>query len=187
MSAVPSRRLTEKQRAVLERVDRRVPIKVIANELGVSESRINQHIRALKDIFGVESLGELIERARDCDETPLQAAETPYRKPAYTKPHLADSPESRHNEDRVAPGEFVLADAVPFAIEAPWKASHEPQVVPGVLDGENAVLFRLAVIVGLAFAIIVLVILAVTAALSVSEALEGKEIVNASQQRSGDL
>lgn len=178
MTAKPSRRLTDKQRAVLERVDRRVPIKVIANDLGVSESRINQHIRALKDIYGVESLGELIERARDADDTPLQADDTPYRKPAYTNPHLADSPRPGQTEDRVAPGEFVLADAAPFAIEAPWQVRHEPQVVPGVLDGENAVLFRLAVIVGLALAIIVMVILAVTAALSVSEVLEGSSIVS---------
>jgi len=39
-----TRPLTERQAAVMERVDRRVPIKVIAQELGVSETRINQHI-----------------------------------------------------------------------------------------------------------------------------------------------
>jgi biotin operon repressor len=34
----------------MQRIDRRVPIKVIAQELGVSETRICQQIRALKDI-----------------------------------------------------------------------------------------------------------------------------------------
>ena len=51
-----TRKLTERQAAVMERVDRRVPIKVIAQELGVSETRINQHIRALKDIYSADSL-----------------------------------------------------------------------------------------------------------------------------------
>lgn len=52
--------LTERQRAVIERIDRRMPIKLIAQELGVSVTRINQHIRALKDIYGAESLNELV-------------------------------------------------------------------------------------------------------------------------------
>ncbi len=180
MTAKPSRRLTDKQRAVLERVDRRMPIKVIAAEMEVSESRINQHIRALKDIYGVESLGELIDRAREAEEAPC-------RKPAYTNSHLPKPGDAGDKEGRVAPGEFELADVAPFAIEAPWKTSHEPRVVPGVLDGENAVLFRLAVIVGLAFGIIVVVILAVTAALSISEVLEGKEIVGPATQISGGV
>jgi DNA-binding NarL/FixJ family response regulator len=42
-----ARRLTDRQQAVMQRIDRRVPIKVTALELGVSETRINQHIRAL--------------------------------------------------------------------------------------------------------------------------------------------
>src|SRR3546814_12649366 len=69
MSEIPESRtvlvdeqtLTERQRSVLERIDRRMPIKVIAQELGVSETRINQHIRILKDIYQVESLNELVE------------------------------------------------------------------------------------------------------------------------------
>ena len=64
----------------------------------------------------------------------------------------------------------------PLAIEAPWHVRNEPRVVPGVLDGDHAVLYRLAVIIGLALAFIVLVILVVTAALSMSEASGGKEV-----------
>lgn len=163
-------RLTEKQRAVLERLDRRVPIKVIAAELGVSESRVNQHIRAIKNHYGVESLGELVDRVRSAEEAPS-------RKPAYRKRQLPEPAPAMHPEDRVAPGEFVLADVVPVAIEAPWQVRHEPRVVPGVLDGENAVLFRLAVITGLAVGIIAAVLLVMTAALTVSEATAGTEIV----------
>ena len=53
-------KLTDRQRSVIERIDRRVPIKVIAQEMGVSETRINQHIRALKDIYKAGSLNELV-------------------------------------------------------------------------------------------------------------------------------
>jgi len=56
--------LTPRQREVIERIDRRMPIKLIANELGISPSRVNQHIRALKDRFGAESLAELVEAYR---------------------------------------------------------------------------------------------------------------------------
>ena len=59
-----AKRLTDRQRAVMERIDRRVPIKVIALELGVSETRINQHIRALKAFYDAGSLGDLVENYR---------------------------------------------------------------------------------------------------------------------------
>lgn len=169
--------LTDKQLAVLERLDRRMPIKVIAAELGVSESRINQHVRALKNHFGVESLGDLIDRAREADVAPPGIPQgEPSRKPAYRNSHLPDAAEPPQTGDRVAPGEFVLADVASVAIEAPWSVRNEPRVVPGVLDGENAVLFRLAVITGLAAGIIAVVLLVMTAALTVSEATEGRQV-----------
>jgi DNA-binding CsgD family transcriptional regulator len=76
MSSGAARRLTDRQRAVLQRIDRRVPIKVIAQELGVSETRINQHIRALKNVYDAGSLGELVENYR-ATLAPETAAETP--------------------------------------------------------------------------------------------------------------
>ena len=65
MASASARNLTERQLFVLERIDRRIPIKVIANDLGVSETRVNQHIRALKDFYKVESLNELVECYRE--------------------------------------------------------------------------------------------------------------------------
>ena len=73
MPSEAPRELTDRQRAVMERIDRRVPIKVIAQELGVSETRINQHIRALKDILPKETrwvdaaLREKISSEREAD------------------------------------------------------------------------------------------------------------------------
>lgn len=177
MPASQTSGLTDKQLAVLERLDRRMPIKVIAAELGVSESRINQHVRALKNHFGVESLGDLIDRAREAEIAPPGGMQDePSRKPAYRNSHLPVAADTPQTGGRVAPGEFVLADVASVAIEAPWSVRHEPRVVPGVLDGENAVLFRLAVITGLAVGIIAVVLLVMTAALTVSEATEGRKI-----------
>ena len=60
---------------------------------------------------------------------------------------------------------------------ASWEIDNEPRVVPGVLDGDHAVLLRLAVIVGIAFGILAAVVLMVTAAMTLSEALDGKASV----------
>ena len=170
--------LTERQQDVLVRIDRRMPIKQIAGELDVSESRINQHIRALKDTYSVENLKDLVDSYRaEGPETAFDSSEpAPYRKPASINSEVPQPAEMDEPEVRVAPGEFVLSDVAPLAIEAPWTVRNEPRVVPGVLDGDHAVLYRLAVIIGLALAFIVLVILVVTAALSMSEASGGKEV-----------
>lgn len=177
------RKLTERQLDVLERIDRRVPIKVIALELGISDTRVNQHIRALKDHFQVYSLNELVEcyRAEFADESsvsevvdaePKGLSETEYRKNELEDLH----PESEE-VGRVDPGEIVLSDIMSLTGQAMWKVAEEPKVVPGMLDGDHAVLARLAVIVGMALGILAAVVLAVTASITISDALDGKASV----------
>jgi presenilin-like A22 family membrane protease len=51
-----------------------------------------------------------------------------------------------------------------------------------VLDGEHAVLFRLAAILGIAFGVLAAVVLTVTAAMTISEALEGRATVPVDEQ-----
>ena len=178
------RKLTERQLDVLERIDRRVPIKVIALELGISDTRVNQHIRALKDHFQVYSLNELVEcyRAEFADESsasevddaePQGLSETEYRKNELEDLH----PESEE-VGRVDPGEIVLSDIMSLTGQAMWKVAEEPKVVPGMLDGDHAVLARLAVIVGMALGILAAVVLAVTASITISDALDGKASVS---------
>lgn len=175
MTAVASRKLTERQRAVLEAIDRRQPIKVIAAELGVSESRVNQHIKSLKDAYGVGSLPELVELYRaEAGYSGQGGEQAPYRKPAYTKSQLPDAPDADQKRSRVGPGEIVLSDAHHVLIDVPWSGSREPVVVPAALDGENAVLYRLAVMIGIAFGTIALVVLVITASLSLSTAMDGR-------------
>jgi transposase-like protein len=187
------RRLTERQRAVMERIDRRVPIKVIAQELGVSETRINQHIRALKDFYDAGSLGVLVENYRatirpETDENPSEnslepSADAdllkPFSEPAYRNSQIIPVPDPDDLAERDDPGRLVLSDAMPLIEQAPWLRPGEPRVVPGVLDGEHAVLFRLGAIVGIASGILASVILAVTAAMTLSAATDGKATYSA--------
>lgn len=173
MPPVIDRELTDRQRAVLGAIDRRLPLKMVAAELGISESRVNQHVRGLKERYGVHSLPDLVDAWR-CEESG-----SPYRTSAWRNPQVSAPAFAGENDSRVAPGEFVLSDAAAlYAIEAPWTERIEPRVVPGVLDGDNAVLLRLAVIVGLAFGLVAAIVLMVTASLSLSEAFEGKAAVS---------
>lgn len=175
MPAVLERELTDRQRAVLDGIDRRLPLKAVAAELGISESRVNQHVRTLKELYGVSSLPDLVDAWREGGDSALP---DPSRNPAWRIPELSDQPAPGQNEDRVAPGEFVLSDASFYAIEAPWRRN-EPREGPGVLDGDNAVLIRLAVIIGLAFGILAAIVLVVTASLSLSEAFAGSTTIPA--------
>jgi len=196
MPCAASRPLTERQRAVMERIDRRVPIKVIARELGVSETRINQHIRALKDIYEAENLGDLVKkhRAKEGIESsnedreaiekaaPIDLPQQGFSEAAYSKSQvpvgglIGNKPESND------PGELVMSDAFPLVDQAPWLRPGEPRVVHRVLDGENAVWFRLAAIVGIAFGFLAAVVLTVTAAMTISEAFEGRATVPVNEE-----
>ncbi len=190
MASGAARRLTDRQRAVMERIDRRVPIKVIAAELGVSETRINQHIRALKDFYAAGSLGELVENyratlPRPSDDAAAGSAASAsdsaealdagvFSETVYTKGQVNGPANLTDFDGRDDPGHLVLSDAMPLIEQAPWLRQDEPKVVPGVLDGEHAVLFRLGAIIGIASGILAAVVLAVTAAMTLSAATEGK-------------
>jgi len=192
MASGAAKRLTDRQRAVMERIDRRVPIKVIATELGVSETRINQHIRALKDFYDAVSLGELVEnyRATLSPEAAEASAENdlgtsadrgllkPFSEPAYTNSQINGPADLAEFGDRDDPGHLFLSDAMPLTKQAPWLKPGEPRVVPGVLDGEHAVLMRLGAIVGIAAGILASVILVITAAMTLSQATEGKAYIS---------
>ena len=194
------RPLTERQQAVMERIDRRVPIKVIAQELGVSETRINQHIRALKNIYEAESLGELVEQHR-IENPPATAPETEeetapsqdvsntdtaaargFSEAAYIKNQVPEPAGTVEQGVGTDPGELALSDVLPLIEQAPWLVAGEPQIVPRVLDGEHALWFRLAAIIAIAFGFLAAVVLTLTAAITISEALDGHAAVPVDQQ-----
>ena len=193
MTSGAARRLTDRQRAVMERIDRRVPIKVIAQDLGVSETRINQHIRALKNLYEAGSLGELVENYRATislemidvlDELdPSSSADTGLHKPlseaAYRNSQINPATVLAELQRQDDPGHLVLSDSMPLFQQAPWLSQGEPKVVPGVLDGEHAALLRLGAIVTIASGILAAVILAGLAAKTLSEATDGKATYSA--------
>ena len=188
MSSAAPKKLTERQRAVIERIDRRVPIKVIAQELSVSETRINQHIRALKDIFKAESLNELVEEYRATKPRPAIPDADPLGKglsdSSYSKSQVPSGGISDKTATRVDRGELVMRDATALIEQAPWLRPGElgePKVVPGVLDGEHAILFRLVAIVGIGFGFLGALVLTLTAAVTISEALDGRAEVPVDQ------
>lgn len=188
MSSAAPKKLTERQRAVIERIDRRVPIKVIAQELSVSETRINQHIRALKDIFKAESLNELVEEYRATKPRPAIPDADPLGKglsdSSYSKSQVPSGGISDKTAPRVDRGELVMRDATALIEQAPWLRPGElgePKVVPGVLDGEHAILFRLVAIVGIGFGFLGALVLTLTAAVTISEALDGRAEVPVDQ------
>jgi len=191
-----ARPLTERQKAVMERIDRRVPIKMIARELDLSETRINQHIRALKNAYEVGSLGDLVDAYREEKskfsepETSEEIAENEevepnlkgLSKPTYRKSQIPFEQVMAETSQRDDPGELVMSDVLPIEDQAPWLKPGEPRVVPRVLDGEYAVVFRLLAIVGIAFGVLAAVVLAVTSAITISNALEGRADVPVDQQ-----
>ncbi|MDJ0979229.1 MAG: hypothetical protein QNI87_11950 [Erythrobacter sp.] len=191
-----TRPLTERQAAVMERIDRRVPIKVIAQELGVSETRINQHIRALKDLFGADSLGDLVElyrgqnqpkskkdeRKESSQKEPLASSDKDLSEPAYTKSQVPATIFGFDIGDRDSASTIELNDVMPLIERAPWLKPGEPKVVPGMLDGRHAVILRLAAIVGIAFGLLAAGVLTATAAILISEALSERAAIPVDEQ-----
>ncbi|MFN3990522.1 MAG: hypothetical protein ACK4IS_09705 [Erythrobacter sp.] len=190
------RPLTKRQRAVMERIDNRIPIKIIALELGVSETRINQHIRALKDIYGAASLSELVANYRisqgrieqdhsDPEAMPgvpsPEAASPPFSKALYNKKQIPQTHASLDEWPRDNADKLVVGDVMPLAQSATWLFPGEPRVVPGLLEGEHAVPLRLMAMVAIAAGILAAVILTVTAAVALSEAMDGKAAVPVDQ------
>ncbi|MEL7190405.1 MAG: hypothetical protein AAGK17_12695 [Pseudomonadota bacterium] len=198
------------------RIDRRVPIKVIAQDLGVSETRINQHIRALKDIYEAGSLGDLVERYRATlpqknkrghasEKDSLKIAERSQNIPSafpllkdegestatsfdtlskttYSKNQVPNTNDLIESPDEDELGDISVKDVLPIVEKAPWLRRDEPKVVPGVLDGEHAALFRFGAIMLIAFGFLAAVVLTVTTAVSISEALDGEASVPVDEQ-----
>ena len=163
--------LSERQKQVLCLIDQRLTIKEIAGELGISETRVNQHIDALKRRLGANTHRELAACYQELLTPPLTS---PFRKPEGGNTQLPGTDEARSTPSRVADGELALADVHAFSIEAPWTRSSEPRVVPPALDGKHAVLLRLAVIAAMVFAVLASLVLAITAADSLTEVVGGR-------------
>ncbi|MEL6486209.1 MAG: hypothetical protein AAFQ13_03575 [Pseudomonadota bacterium] len=173
-----------------------MPIKVIAQELGVSETRINQHIRALKDIYGADSLRDLVNLYRlksglhvageanenDQISQEVEVSSKPLSEDVYNNSQVPETVFGFDMRDRDDPAHVELNDASPLIERAPWLRPGQPRVVPGMLDGEHAVTLRLAAIVGIAFGFLAAAVLTATAAIMISEALSERAAVPVDEQ-----
>lgn len=160
--------LTRRQIEVLERVAKRRTLKQIAGELSISESAVNQHIKALKQNLGVNSLTELAESHHALAG---QLEKKPCRNPASIKSGLPPAGESEAGrQSDVLQPVAAFHDSLTYKVEAPWLGLNEPKVVPGVLTGTNAKLARMAYIIAVAFGLFAVILLGLGVAQGVTMA-----------------
>lgn len=161
--------LTARQAQVLELVAKRRTLKQIADELAISESAINQHVKMLKTILKVNSLPELADTFRSLSE---HHSESTYRKSTSRISGLSELPENRQHggQDGLEPV-VTFSDALHFHKSAPWDGSTEPSIVPGVLNGTNAKLVRAALIVGISLGLFILILTGLGVAQGLTEAI----------------
>ncbi len=162
--------LTDKQAAVLDLLANGRTSKEIAGALGLSESAVNRRIELLRTRFGGITRLELARRYRDRAAFHAETGdgvETDRQSLRLAEPAAA---EQKPVEDD-AEAALSFRDSVAISIDPPWTGATEPQVVPRVLDGENAVLTRGAAIAVMLLAIVASLVLGLAAAGALTETL----------------
>lgn len=166
--------LTDKQAAVLDLLANGRTTKEIANILDLSESAVNRRIELLRTRFGGITRLELARRyrTRPAEVSKQNASIILGVETDRQRLHVApgDATEQEWPQDDMG-SDLAFRDSLQISIEAPWSKPTEPDVVPRVLDGENAALHRGAAIAIILFAIVASLVLALAAALSITEAL----------------
>lgn len=166
--------LTEKQAAVLALLANNRTTKEIAHTLGASESSVNRRIELLRSRLGGVTRHELARRYRDwmLAEEAREGATNAGVEKAKQNLQLAPAAESVEKPDQddgaPVPG---FEDSLKISIEAPWNRPATPRIVPGVLDGENAVLTRGAAIAMILFGILASLVLALAAVKALTDAI----------------
>lgn len=154
--------LTQKQREVLALLGEGRTGKEIANALGISESAVVQRIEKVRAKFDGATrhqLGRIWRDYRESSEPSTCKVLT--GKTFHLHSEAFDADEAVQDE---AFSQVEFMDSAVFNADPPWRERHEYRIVPEVLDGENAIMFRWAYAVGIALgmAILLLVLLAVT-------------------------
>jgi DNA-binding CsgD family transcriptional regulator len=176
--------LTEKQVAVLDLLANNRTSKEIAWTLGVSETAVNRRVEVIRSRLGGVTRQEVARRYREWKATRSStAAPTSGDKSLKDKDTTCVDSETRILQlagdptiDTETPqdGEASAAtfeDPVTMSIDAPWKEWKEPRIVPRVLDGDNATFTRGAAIGILLTLILASLILAITVAQSLADAV----------------
>lgn len=154
--------LTPRQEQVLRGVAARKTLKEIAGDLGISESRVNDHVRKLKSLFAANSLSQLAQVQADRD-----GADAPYRFSAPPNSRLVSGAGFADNLGQDEAGQYPtlsLHDAGPiWSAPPPWAGLDQPRVVPGALDGTDFRWARAKAMVVMMLGFFVSVVVAVAA------------------------
>lgn len=169
--------LTERQIEVLELNALRKPLKVIASELGISQARVNQHIRSLKEKLSVNTLSELA----DCYR--LSSDQAAYRKHIYSESRVPEFQISGEQRPKDSAGQFVLHDSITFGMQAPWEKQGGERKSLGMLDGDHAVVARLFLVVLIAIGLLASVALIITVYMSLNAAVADEIYVSPSSEK----
>lgn len=173
--------LTEKQAATLDLLANNRTSKEIAFALGISETSVNRRIEVVRSRLGGITRHELARRYREwkaapgSEKAPVSPPESPATACVETGLHILQLAETgdvggkQARDGEAAPASFE--DPVAMAVDAPWREWKDPSIVPGVLDGENATLTRGIAIVGLLVLIVASLILVLTAAKALADAV----------------
>ncbi|ALH82258.1 helix-turn-helix domain-containing protein [Sphingopyxis macrogoltabida] len=163
--------LTAKQTAVLHLLAQGRTSKEIAGLLDTGESAVNRHIEIMRSRLGGITRLELARRYRNaCPDAPsVLRVDSSQQKIDLVAPPPTDERPDRDD----AEADLLFQDSLTMKIEAPWAGQEEPVVVPRVLDGANATLTRGAAITIMVTSILASLVLAITAAWAITEALGG--------------
>lgn len=159
--------LTDKQGAVLALLANGRTSKEIASALDLSESAVNRRIELLRIRFGGITRLELARRYRDWmtglateNGASIHGVEIDRQRLRLALPSL---PDDKSVEDKDG-ASLLFRDSLEISIDPPWKSQSEPQIVPRVLDGKDAVLTRGAAIAVILVGIIASLVLGLAAA-----------------------
>jgi len=160
--------LTEKQRETVELLGQGRTSKEIASMLGISESAAVQRIETLRAKCGGILRKDLARAWREyCEDRGTEQACKGLTGKSFQVPPATNWPDYAGQDDS---GDLLqLADAMPFETQAPWASSDEPEVVPEVLDGADAVLKRTFLAVGLALGLLVAMLVLLSVANELGE------------------
>lgn len=155
--------LTEKHREVLDRLLDHKSSKQIGYELGISPKTVDQRILAAAKKLGTTDRRST---ARAYAQHRQAWERTPY--PFSYVPQPDETPDEDDREAEVAA--FSLGDSQVFHRHAPWGMT-QPTVLPGMFHGPSGTVSRLAVIVGLAIAMLVAAMVGLGVAQALTEML----------------
>lgn len=165
--------LTERQEAIAQGLIRRTPYKVIASDLGIAESTVTDHIKALRRKFEVQTTHDLVGLLIDAEfadwHTPQFGGEG--KKRVEDPAVFGDLPEPN--------GDYVLADAATSFYKNAGFWPDEPIVVPEELDGPNAIVPRLQAIGKTLVLILAAVVLTVAAINGINSLVLGMGVASA--------